>query len=52
MFNGRDSFYVSESDIHDTMTSKTGSQIQSTVLLTLNSYDEIDSYESNGLKDL
>ena len=52
MFNGTDSFYVAESDIHVTKPSIPGPRIQSTVLTPLHSYDEIDSYESNELKDL
>ena len=52
MFNGKDSFYVAESDIQDTMPSRSGPQIQSTVLTPLHSYDEANSYESNKLKDL
>ena len=52
MFNGTDTFYVAESDIHDTMRSTPGPQIQSTVLTPLLSYDETDSYKTKELKDL
>ena len=52
MFNCTDSLYVAKSDIHRTMLSTLDSQIQSTVLKPLNSYEETDSYESNELKDL
>ena len=52
MFNGTDSFYVGESDIHDTLPSTPGPQIQSMVLTPLHYYDETDSNEGNELKDL
>ena len=52
MFNSMNSFYVAESDIHDTMPSTSGPQTQSTVLTPLHSYDETDSYKSNELKNL
>ena len=52
MFNGTDTFYVAESDIHDTMRSTPDTQIQSTVLTPLLSYDETDSYKTKELKDL
>ena len=40
MFNGTDYFYVAESDINDTISSTSGFQIQATVLITQNSYNE------------
>ena len=52
MFNGTDTFYIAESDIHDTMHSTPGPQIQSKVLTPLHSYDETDSYKSKELKNL
>ena len=44
--------YVAENDIHDTIPSTSGPQMQSKVLTPLHSSDETDSYESNKLKDL
>ena len=40
MFNDTDTFYVAERDIHDTMSSKPGPQIPSTILPPLLSYDK------------
>ena len=44
MFNGTDHFYVAEIDINDTISSTSDSQIQFTVLITLNSYNETNLY--------
>ena len=52
MFDGTDSFYIVESDIHYTMPSTTGPQVASTISTLLHSQDETDSYENNELKDL
>ena len=52
IFNSRDSFYVAESDIHDTMPSIPRCEIQSTVSTPLSLYDETNSYKSYELKDL
>ena len=52
MDNGTDSFYVAESDTHDTMRSTSGRQIQSTVSAPLYSYDQTNFYKSNELKYL
>ena len=52
MFDGTDSFYIVESDIHYTMPSTTGPQVASTISTLLHSQDETDSYENSELKDL
>ena len=52
IFNSRNSFYVAESDIHDTMPSLPRCEIQSTVSTPLSLYDETNSYKSYELKDL
>lgn len=52
MFNDMYSFYVAESNIHETMPSTPDPQMQSTVLIPLHFYDKTDSHERNEPEDL